>query len=111
MHLHRRKIIRHVRPGEAGVGIATQAHDDLLYLREGSEQVLSMWIPLGDCPIERGGLVYLEGSHRRVLAEEKRAESAGLPRRRAVSITADLPALAAEHDARWQRHWHDTDGF
>ena len=97
VHLHRRKIIRHVRPGETGVGIATQAHYDLLYLRQGSENVLSMWIPLGDCPTERGGLAYLEGSHRWVLADE----SSDRPRRPAASITADLPGLAEQHDARW----------
>lgn len=66
--LHRRKIIRHIRPHEhtdtatRGIGTATQAHYDLLYLREGSDQVLSMWIPLGSCPTRLGGLVYLEGS-------------------------------------------------
>lgn len=101
VHLHRRKIIRHVRPGETGLGTATQAHYDLLYLRQGCHQVLSMWIPLGDCPVERGGLVYLEGSHRWVLAEEEAAEGSALPRRPAASITADLPALAEAHDARW----------
>ena len=97
VHLHRRKIIRHTRPGESGIGTATQAHYDLVYLREGSDRVLSMWIPLGDVPIEQGGLVYLEGSHHRVMAEER----AGRLRRPAASITADLPALADEYDARW----------
>jgi hypothetical protein len=95
-HLHRRKIIRYVRPGERGVGTATQAHYDLVYLREGTDRVLSSWIPLGDCPVRRGGLVYLEGSHRWVMEEERR----GRPRP-AASITADLPALADRHDARW----------
>ena len=68
VHLHRRKIIRHTKPGESGIGTATQAHYDLVYLREGSDRVLSMWIPLGDCPRERGGLAYLEGSHHWVMA-------------------------------------------
>lgn len=96
-HLHRRRIIRHVRPGEQGVGTATQAHYDLLYLREGTDRVLSSWIPLGDCPVRRGGLVYLAGSHHRVMAEE----AAGRLRRPAASLTADLPALAEEYDSRW----------
>lgn len=95
--LHRRKIIRQTAPGENGIGTATQAHYDLLYLREGSDQVLSAWIPLGDCPVSRGGLTYLAGSHHRVLAEE----AAGRLKRPAASITADLPALAAEYDADW----------
>jgi Phytanoyl-CoA dioxygenase (PhyH) len=95
--LHRRKILRCTRPGERGVGTATQAHYDLVYLREGTERVLSTWIPLGDCPVQRGGLTYLEGSHHWVL----RQEQAGTLRHPATSITADLPALADEHDARW----------
>lgn len=97
VHLHRRKIIRHTKPGEAGIGTATQAHYDLVYLREGSDRVLSMWIPVGDCPRERGGLAYLEGSHHWVMAKE-RAGTLKLP---AASITADLPSLANEHNARW----------
>ncbi|MFC0674974.1 phytanoyl-CoA dioxygenase family protein [Brachybacterium hainanense] len=97
VHLHRRRIIRHTRPGQTGIGTATQAHYDLVYLREGTDRVLSIWIPLGDCPRSRGGLTYLEGSHRRVMREE----AEGRLRRPAASITADLPGLAEEHDARW----------
>lgn len=95
--LHRRKIIRQTAPGENGIGTATQAHYDLVYLRDGTDQVLSAWIPLGDCPVSRGGLTYLQGSHHRVLEEE----AAGRLKRPAASITADLPALAEEYDADW----------
>lgn len=97
VHLHKRKIIRHVRPGEKGIGTATQAHYDLVYLREGTDRVLSMWIPLGDCPVEMGGLTYLEGSHVKVL----RDEATGRLQLPARSITADLPSLADELDSRW----------
>ena len=97
LHLHRRKILRHVGPGESGIGVATQAHYDLVYLREGTDHVVSSWIPLGDCPIERGPLIYLEGSHHAV----RRQEAEGTLKRPAASITADLPALAEEYDARW----------
>jgi len=55
-----------------------------------------MWIPLGDCPVQMGGLTYLEGSHRWARAEE-RAGNTHPPR----WITANLPALADQHDARW----------
>jgi ectoine hydroxylase-related dioxygenase (phytanoyl-CoA dioxygenase family) len=95
--LHRRKILRHTRPLENGIGTATQAHYDLVYLRQGTDRVLSSWIPLGACPVDRGGLIYLEGSHRRVLREE----AEGRLKRPAASITADLPALATEYDSRW----------
>ncbi|MBS2539580.1 phytanoyl-CoA dioxygenase family protein [Catenulispora sp. NF23] len=97
LHLHRRKIIRHVGPGESGIGTATQAHYDLVYLREGTDHVLSAWIPLGDVPLARGPLIYLEGSHGKVRAQE----AAGTLKRPAASMTADLPALADDHDARW----------
>lgn len=93
--LHRRKIIRQTAPGENGIGTATQAHYDLVYLRGGSDQVLSAWIPLGDCPVSQGGLTYLERSHHRVLADEETLK------RPAASITADLPALAERYDANW----------
>ncbi|WP_407358976.1 phytanoyl-CoA dioxygenase family protein [Microbacterium sp. LTA6] len=97
VHLHKRRIIRHTRPGESGIGTATQAHYDLVYLREGTDRVLSMWIPLGDCAVETGGLAYLEGSHHRVMAQER----AGRLKMPAASITADLPGLADEYDTRW----------
>lgn len=97
VHLHKRRIIRHTRPGETGIGTATQAHYDLVYLREGTDRVLSMWIPLGDCTVENGGLAYLEGSHHRVMAQER----AGTLKMPAASITADLPKLADEYDSRW----------
>lgn len=97
IHLHKRKILRHIKPREAGIGTATQAHYDLVYLREGTDRVLSMWIPLGDCPESMGGLTYLEGTHQAVMAEERE----GRLKRPASSITADLPKLANEYDARW----------
>lgn len=97
VHLHKRKIIRHIRPGEAGIGTATQAHYDLVYIREGSDRVLTAWIPLGDCPIEMGGLTYLEGSHHWAMADERER---GI-HRPAAWMTADLPGLAERHSARW----------
>ncbi|AZI56841.1 phytanoyl-CoA dioxygenase [Nakamurella antarctica] len=96
VHLHKRKIIRHTRPGEAGIGTATQAHYDLVYLRGGTDKVLAMWIPLGDCPVDMGGLTYLEGSHHPVMADERNGVL-----RAAEWITADLPKLAEKYDSRW----------
>ena len=95
--LHRRKIIRHLAPAERGIGTATQAHYDLLYLRGGSESVLSSWIPLGDTPIARGGLTYLENSHHHVRLEESQRTEKRPP----DNMTPDLPGLADEHDSRW----------
>ena len=94
VHLHKRKLIRHARVNENWV---TPAHYDLVYLREGTHNLLSAWIPLGDCPVERGGLVYLERSHTH-FAERDRLEGGTL---RAEHITYDLPALADQLDTRW----------
>jgi Phytanoyl-CoA dioxygenase (PhyH) len=97
VHLHQRKIIRHTRPGHTGIGTATQAHYDLVYLRQGTDRVLSAWIPLGDIPQHLGGLIYLARSHHHTLAQEHHGT---LPHP-ATSITADLPALAQTHNTRW----------
>ncbi len=56
-----RTILRHFDRSEPR---ASRAHTDYSYLDLGSDELLTMWIPIGDCPVESGGLVYLEGSHR-----------------------------------------------
>lgn len=94
--LHRRKIIRQLRPGETGIGAATHAHYDLVYLREGTDRLLSAWIPLGDTPIERAPLIYLEGSHEVFVRQEQDGRT--LP---AGPLGVELAALAEEHRTRW----------
>ena len=94
VHLHQRKLIRHALVNDTWI---TPAHYDLVYLREGSTNLLSAWIPLGDCPVERGGLIYLEGSHTHFAARDA-AENGRL---RAEHISYDLPALAEQLDTRW----------
>jgi hypothetical protein len=61
-----RRILRHFHHGS---GKASRAHVDYDYMQQGTDRLVTMWIPLGDCPIACGGLVYLEGSHR-VAAEQ-----------------------------------------
>ena len=56
-----RRIVRHFEAHSVG---ASRAHVDIDYLDHGTTEVLTAWIPLGDCPISAGGLIYLEGSHR-----------------------------------------------
>jgi hypothetical protein len=94
VHLHKRKLIRHARVADTWV---TPAHYDLVYLREGTDNLLSAWIPLGDCPIQRGGLTYLERSHVHFETRDK-LEGGTL---RADHITYDLPDLANELKTRW----------
>ena len=55
-----RRIVRHF---DRSATRASRAHVDFDYIDQGSDQVVTAWIPLGDYPIECGGLIYLEGSH------------------------------------------------
>lgn len=58
-HLHKRKLIRFTHAGESH---CTGGHYDLIYLRAGTDKLVTSWIPLGDIPVEMGGLIYLEHS-------------------------------------------------
>ncbi len=109
-YLHKRKIIRYTRPG---VGNATGAHYDLIYLRSGTDRVCSSWIPLGDTPVEMGDLVYLEGSD--ALGRKMEADFSELNKDLSRSeqidaynknmgqgwLTKDLKTLAEKADSRW----------
>lgn len=110
-YLHKRKIIRYTRPGEEA---ATGAHYDLIYLRGGTDTVCSSWIPIGDTPLDMGGLVYLEGSDGvgRALEREFAAKNAELPPEERISaynknmasgglVSKDLPDMANRFDTRW----------
>lgn len=110
-YLHKRKIMRFTRPGTATV---TPAHYDLVYLRGGTSRVVTAWIPIGDTPVDMGGLAYLEGSHAAGAAMERRfqEDNADLPPEERISaynrhmteggwVSKDLPALADRLGARW----------
>lgn len=48
-----------------GPGMGTKPHCDVVYMGRGERQkLLTAWVPVGDVPIEVGGLTVLEGSHR-----------------------------------------------
>jgi ectoine hydroxylase-related dioxygenase (phytanoyl-CoA dioxygenase family) len=110
-YLHKRKLIRYTRPGD---GASTPAHYDLVYLRGGTDRLVTVWIPIGDTPAAMGGLVYLEGSHalgKGMEADFARA-NADLPAEERISaynrnmaeggwISKDLPGMAEKFDARW----------
>lgn len=48
-----------------GPGHGTAPHCDVVYMGRGTHELLTAWTPLGDIPLEVGGLMVLEGSHRR----------------------------------------------
>lgn len=56
-----RLIVRHF---DRHAPLASRAHTDYRYLDAGSDQLVTIWVPIGDCPLATGGLIYLEGSDR-----------------------------------------------
>ena len=110
-YLHKRKIMRFTLPGTA---VSTPAHYDLVYLRGGTNRVVTAWIPIGDTSIDMGGLIYLEGSHATGVAMEAQfsKDSAGLSPEERISaynrnmaeggwVSKDLPQMAERFDSRW----------
>jgi ectoine hydroxylase-related dioxygenase (phytanoyl-CoA dioxygenase family) len=110
-YLHKRKIMRFVRPGTATV---TPAHYDLVYLRGGTSRVVTTWIPIGDTPLEMGGLVYLEGSHaiglkmerefserNKHLSPEEQVSAYNRNMTEGGWVSKDLPEMAERFDTRW----------
>jgi len=45
-------------------GDFTDFHADIAYMNFGTDRLYTKWQPLGDCPLERGPLVVVPGSHR-----------------------------------------------
>jgi ectoine hydroxylase-related dioxygenase (phytanoyl-CoA dioxygenase family) len=110
VYLHKRKLIRYTRPGEVS---ATGAHYDQIYLRDGTDQFCSSWLPIGDVPVEMGGLLYLEGSHSlgQQLEAQRMARMAGRSPDERISayvnarengwLGQDLAGLAQQTGKRW----------
>ncbi|MFS8113708.1 phytanoyl-CoA dioxygenase family protein [Rhizobium jaguaris] len=110
-YLHKRKIMRFIRPN---TGAVTPAHYDLVYLRGGTSRIVTAWIPIGDIPVDMGGLVYLEGSHRIGADMEKEfaIKGASLTPEERISafnknmteggwVSKDLPNMAERFNTRW----------
>jgi ectoine hydroxylase-related dioxygenase (phytanoyl-CoA dioxygenase family) len=110
-YLHKRKIMRHVRPKTT---TATPAHYDLVYLRGGTSRIVTAWIPIGDIPVEMGGLTYLEGSHtigaemerefseqNKDLSAEERISAFNRNMTEGGWVSKDLPDMAERFDTRW----------
>lgn len=46
-------------------GLGTKPHCDVVYMGRGTrDRLCTAWVPIGDVPVEVGGLMILEGSHR-----------------------------------------------
>ena len=51
--------LRVVAPGKG-----TYPHTDVVFMGRGTKNLYTAWVPLGDVPLNVGGLILLEGSHR-----------------------------------------------
>jgi len=45
-------------------GLGTPPHCDMVYMGRGTPHLLSVWLPIGDAPLDLGGLMILENSHK-----------------------------------------------
>ncbi len=45
-------------------GRSTAPHCDIVYMGRGTQNLFTIWVPMGDIPLELGPLMILEGSHR-----------------------------------------------
>ncbi len=110
-YLHKRKIIRFTHPGQDH---CTGGHYDLIYLRAGTDKFSTSWIPLGDIPVEMGGVIYLEHSDAvgRQMEAEFSVKNANLPpeerinaynrnMREAGWISTNLVEMADRFKSRW----------
>jgi ectoine hydroxylase-related dioxygenase (phytanoyl-CoA dioxygenase family) len=48
-----------------GRGKGTPPHCDWVYMSRGTPNLYTTWVPLGDTPLDVGGLMILEGSHKK----------------------------------------------
>ena len=110
-YLHKRKILRHTLPKSDN---STPAHYDLIYLRAGTNNIITAWIPIGDIDIEEGGIMYLEGSHTQGIKIEKEfsIKNANLSKEEQINafnknmteggwISKDFPNLADKFNTKW----------
>lgn len=96
--MRERRILRHF---DNAAPLASRAHVDRDYMDQGTDQILTMWLPMGDCPVDCGGLVYLSGS--------KQADPASLDALRQVTdrphdrrpVSHDLGLVARQLGGRW----------
>jgi hypothetical protein len=48
-----------------GPGLGSPIHCDLVYMGRGTHNLYTTWVPLGDVSLNLGGLMVLEGSHKK----------------------------------------------
>ena len=97
-----RSIVRHF---DRSTPRASRAHVDHTYLDQGSDQLVTIWIPLGECPVAAGGLVYLESSHQMEPTEFEPLKAVTDRPGDGRPISHDLELVARKLGRRWR--WAD----
>ncbi len=85
-----------------GTHRASRAHTDRTYLDEPVESCVTLWVPIGDCPMAAGALMYLEKSHKDIGIESRLRD--GAPSDRTSDdrpISHDLGWVATQAQSRW----------
>jgi hypothetical protein len=59
--VHPMFVQRNIFPARGGFDFTTKAHQDRVHIGGGASY--AAWIPLGDCPLAKGGLIVAQGSH------------------------------------------------
>ncbi|KAL9579778.1 MAG: hypothetical protein Q9212_004901 [Teloschistes hypoglaucus] len=101
-----RAMLRHNCPGSQSTGI----HYDQYFLRDGEDEFLTAWVPIGDCAAAGGGLMYLENSTRlgQDLEREFLAKARDLPKEERIDAFNKFMAKDGfmSHDAVefWEEH-------
>jgi ectoine hydroxylase-related dioxygenase (phytanoyl-CoA dioxygenase family) len=95
------------KKGTASGGDRTPWHQDLPQHAFDRGGAMTMWIPLVDCPPERGSLTFLTGSHRAGPLGRfgRRADGAD----RALDIVDTYPSVVEEHPVSPPLHLHVGD--
>ena len=68
-------VQRNIFPRRKDFNFTTQPHQDKVHISGGTN--FAMWVPLGDCPLEKGSLAVASGSHKSGVLKTKVGTGAG----------------------------------
>jgi len=73
--VHPMMVARNIFPRRNGFDFTTGAHQDRVHIGGGASY--ACWVPLGDCPLAKGGLTIAAGSHKAGVRKFRLATGAG----------------------------------
>jgi hypothetical protein len=114
--------LRAIAPGKG-----TNPHCDLPYMGRGTHKHMTCWVPYGDVSFDLGGLMVLEGSHKRMdllenyvyrdvdaFCENKAADVAKVKDGKWTftgTLSHNPPSLASKFDRRWLTAEYEAGDF